>query len=426
MQWSKRPSLTGELGDDDEPLSGPKKAAQKGNHFLSKKSINKPLTPHAEKFAEREVRRKKLESLIPKFKKDPNLVMRLKYRDLLIMPGLLGYPVIVLHGTPKIGKSSFSAKAPHPVFADIERGTKHLNVARLPFIEKFSDLLSHLKFVRNGRLFEARGHAMSGLETDRERFSTFIRVAKFRVDGSVTRYISKCIFNIETNRYEDDFILGTTSEDGRGFTPLEGRHLYPSWALSGGGHMKSHYHHIFIDARSVMVPVFYSNQERFSSVKALFSLIASIMKEFHPQTICVVFGDHLSKSKKEFYPKYGSTRNERRDEKEKKALANEIEIATYFLSHCPVRSISPIGIEAKDAIGYLSKILQKPKLIVSSNKDYFQILRPDLQVMEPKDGLMISETEAELILGFPIKYYLLWKSIVGDSQNGTHGITRCK
>lgn len=77
--------------EDEEPLSGPKKAAQKGNHFLSKKPINRPMTAHAEKFAEREVRRRKLESLIPKFKKDPNLVMRLKYRDLLIMPGLLGY-----------------------------------------------------------------------------------------------------------------------------------------------------------------------------------------------------------------------------------------------------------------------------------------------------------------------------------------------
>lgn len=77
--------------EDEEPLSGPKKAAQKGNHFLSKKPINRPMTAHAEKYAEREVRRRKLESLIPKFKKDPNLVMRLKYRDLLIMPGLLGY-----------------------------------------------------------------------------------------------------------------------------------------------------------------------------------------------------------------------------------------------------------------------------------------------------------------------------------------------
>lgn len=77
--------------EDEEPLSGPKKAAQKGNHFLSKKPINRPMTAHAEKYAEREVRRRKLESLIPKFKKDPNLVMRLQYRDLLIMPGLLGY-----------------------------------------------------------------------------------------------------------------------------------------------------------------------------------------------------------------------------------------------------------------------------------------------------------------------------------------------
>lgn len=188
--------------------------------------------------------------------------------------------------------------------------------------------------------------------------------------------------------------------------------------------MKSHYHHVFIDARSVMVPVFYSNQERFSSVKALFSLIVSTMKEFQPQTICVVFGDHFSKSKQEFYSKYGSARNERRDEKEKKALANEIDIATYFLSHCPIRSISPIGIESKDAIGYLSNILQKPKLIVSASKDYFQILGPDLQVMEPKDGLIISEIEAELILGFPPKYYLLWKSIVGDAQYSVAGIKR--
>ncbi len=77
--------------EDEEPLSGPKKTALKGNHYLSKKPVNRPLTAHAEKYAEREVRRRKLESLIPKFKKDPRLILRLKYRDLLIMPGLLGY-----------------------------------------------------------------------------------------------------------------------------------------------------------------------------------------------------------------------------------------------------------------------------------------------------------------------------------------------
>lgn len=188
--------------------------------------------------------------------------------------------------------------------------------------------------------------------------------------------------------------------------------------------MKLHYHHVFIDARSIMVPAFYSNQEPFFALKALFSMITSTMKEFRPQTMCVVFGDSFSKSKKEFYSKYGSTRNERRSEKEKKSLGDEIEIAKYFLDHCPIRQISPTAIETKDAIGYLSRILQKPKIIVSSSKDYFQILKTDLQVMEPRDGLIISELEAELILGFPPKFYLLWKSIVGDAKSGTTGIKR--
>ena len=188
--------------------------------------------------------------------------------------------------------------------------------------------------------------------------------------------------------------------------------------------LKAHYHHIFIDARSIMIPAFYTNQKRFFSIRALFSLIASSMNEFRPQTVCVVFGDAISKSKKEFYSKYGSTRNDRRSEKENQSLGNEIEIAKYFLNRSPVRAISPIGIETKDAIAYLSKILQRPKIVISSNKDYFQILKADLQVMEPKDGLIISELEAEIILGFPPKYYLLWKSIVGDSQCGTTGIKR--
>ena len=69
---------------------------------------------------------------------------------------------------------------------------------------------------------------------DPKRFSTFFRVAKYRVDGSVSRYIARCVFNIETNRYEDNFDLGTSCEDGKGFSPLEGKHLWPSWALSGG------------------------------------------------------------------------------------------------------------------------------------------------------------------------------------------------
>lgn len=81
-----------------------------------------------------------------------------------ISRGVIPEPsIIVLHGTPKIGKTSFSAKAPNPVFADIERGTKHLNVARLPFIDKYSEFLDQLKFVRNGK-HDYKSFVVDGLE----------------------------------------------------------------------------------------------------------------------------------------------------------------------------------------------------------------------------------------------------------------------
>lgn len=84
--------------------------------------------------------------------------------EVKISRGVIKEPsIIVLHGTPKIGKSSFSAKAPNPIFADIERGTKHLNVARLPFIDKYADLLTQLKFVRHGK-HDHKAFVIDGLE----------------------------------------------------------------------------------------------------------------------------------------------------------------------------------------------------------------------------------------------------------------------
>jgi len=73
---------------------------------------------------------------------------------------------------------------------------------------------------------------------DPTKFGTFFRVAKYRVDGSVSRYIGRCIFNIQTNKYEDDFVLGSLSHDGKSFEAIADKNLFPSWAINGGGHAK--------------------------------------------------------------------------------------------------------------------------------------------------------------------------------------------
>lgn len=45
-------------------------------------------------------------------------------------------------------------------------------------------------------------------------FETYVRIPKCRIDGSVTRYAGKVIFNGRTNRYDSNYELGTISNSG--------------------------------------------------------------------------------------------------------------------------------------------------------------------------------------------------------------------
>lgn len=52
---------------------------------------------------------------------------------------------ILIYGPGGVGKSSLAALAPRPVFGDIEKGTYHLDVARVDDIETWTDLRSFIQ-----------------------------------------------------------------------------------------------------------------------------------------------------------------------------------------------------------------------------------------------------------------------------------------
>jgi hypothetical protein len=52
---------------------------------------------------------------------------------------------ILLHGVDGVGKTTFGANAPSPVFIGTEDGTDHLDVARFPCPESWEDLLDAVK-----------------------------------------------------------------------------------------------------------------------------------------------------------------------------------------------------------------------------------------------------------------------------------------
>lgn len=68
-----------------------------------------------------------------------------------ISAGVIPAPVkVVLYGPEGIGKSTFAAQFPQPVFIDTEGGTKRLDVARLPRPTSWAMLLDEVKEVGRG------------------------------------------------------------------------------------------------------------------------------------------------------------------------------------------------------------------------------------------------------------------------------------
>lgn len=56
---------------------------------------------------------------------------------------------VVIYGPEGIGKSTFAAQFPDPVFIDTEGSTKHMDVARLPKPSSWTMLLEQVKYIKN-------------------------------------------------------------------------------------------------------------------------------------------------------------------------------------------------------------------------------------------------------------------------------------
>lgn len=56
---------------------------------------------------------------------------------------------VLIYGVPKVGKSTFGANAPKPIFLGAESGTAELDVTRLPAIESWADALDSIDELTN-------------------------------------------------------------------------------------------------------------------------------------------------------------------------------------------------------------------------------------------------------------------------------------
>ena len=150
--------------------------------------------------------------------------------------------------------------------------------------------------------------------------------------------------------------------------------------------------------------------------------------------ICVFDGQASSSSRKTIDPEYKANRNIKRitnwelfDNKEDEYASMTMQMGRLvnYLQCLPITLISIDKVEADDTISYLAQEYGKrgkKVTIVSSDKDFLQIVDDNINVYSPIKKKTYGKKEVEEEVGMLPENYLIMKSLLGDNSDNLTGI----
>ncbi|CAB4124620.1 Exo 5'-3' exonuclease (including N-terminal domain of PolI) [uncultured Caudovirales phage] len=150
--------------------------------------------------------------------------------------------------------------------------------------------------------------------------------------------------------------------------------------------------------------------------------------------ICVFDGQASSSSRKSINPEYKATRNIKRitnwelfDDKDDEfaSMTMQMHRLVEYLQCLPVTLISIDKVEADDTISYLAQKFGangKKVTIVSSDKDFLQIVDQNIEVYSPIKKKTYQKKDIQEEIGLIPENYLIMKALLGDNSDNLTGI----
>ena len=167
-----------------------------------------------------------------------------------------------------------------------------------------------------------------------------------------------------------------------------------------------------------------------------FRSLGAMIRQTQPDKVYVIFdGASSTTNRKNLVPEYKSGRNEQRvtnwevfdslaDEHDSKV--DQIVRVIQYLKTLPVKTLILDKVEADDIIAYLcSKLPNQPNdklFIVSSDKDFLQLVNQNVIVYRPMEKKYYTEDVMREKYKMPAKNFILYKTLLGDSSDKIKGI----
>ena len=179
-----------------------------------------------------------------------------------------------------------------------------------------------------------------------------------------------------------------------------------------------------------------SNGVHIGGLGGFFRSLGALIRTINPTQVYVVFdGVGSSNHRKNIIPEYKSNRNVTRVtkhelfeslEEEDDSKVDQIVRIIQYLKTLPVKTVSLPRVEADDVIAYLSSTLpSQPEdrvFIVSSDKDYLQLVTQQIIVYRPIEKEYYTEDTVKEKFGISPHNFLLYKLLMGDNSDGITGI----
>jgi 5'-3' exonuclease len=167
-----------------------------------------------------------------------------------------------------------------------------------------------------------------------------------------------------------------------------------------------------------------------------FRSLGAMIRQTQPDKVYVVFdGASSTVNRKNLVPEYKSGRNEQRvtnwevfdslsDEHDSKI--DQIVRVIQYLKTLPVKTLILDKVEADDIIAYLcGKLPNQPNdklFIISSDKDFLQLVNQNVIVYRPMEKKYYTEEVMKEKYKMPAQNFILYKTLLGDSSDKIKGI----
>ena len=179
-----------------------------------------------------------------------------------------------------------------------------------------------------------------------------------------------------------------------------------------------------------------SNGAHVGGLGGFFRSLGALIKNIEADEVYVVFdGIGGSESRKNIIPEYKSGRRQSRItnweafdsvEDENDSQIDQIQRIAQYLKTLPVKTVQIDKVEADDVIAYMGVELAKDPtnkiFIVSSDKDYLQLVQENLIVYRPIEKKYYTPSTILDSFGCSVENFILFKLLMGDGSDKIEGL----